>query len=717
MIFYRFPLGGNYTTFRPDRHFGSRRKQKGKDFDIHDEKEFEIWEDSIEPHLVPAEIINYEDKLEKAIHDILEMSFRREEPKKFFRKVVEVGADTLDAKCCSIFLLEEKTSLLRLMDASGDMGEKLKKAEPMYPIAQKRGAFTKDERETNKDKIKSIVQRYRQGEQKVKTELDRREFLKKRKSWIDDDDLPMGITASVVKKEKGVIAHGIAVREHPEWLGAYESAQREICTSIIEVPLKTKEKQKGGGEVEKIIGLIKIENHKESPVITNFEDLKDEEKRSEINIFGLQHRQIISILADSVALATKGLYGEESYKNIFGIKALNEVIDLLSSSINGSKNKKVAELMRDFCKDTIKWDIIGVDNCYQRVIELVGKILKELDLSEKLIEIYKKLRGFDVLLGATDVSYREHFLHQFQVFLSGYCIINKNGQIQRLLIDYLRKRGLSNSDVDDVVTCWFLASIVHDLAYSIERINRWLGSYIGVMFPPPYGQKTTKKPEELIKELQLTIPWGNIFSIYDGVFDYHKTALANLICERVAVELRKKGFSKNINRDVMGLVIGSLVGYQDHGLFGGLILMHIMEGETNPIIANEASLAIAMHSPKFYKQLKKLQEEKLKKEEKIYPQDFPFAFLLMFCDNAQQWGRPQIMELLVRGTETEKIKIKLIKMEIPPDQGSVNFQLKYSRLTEEILEKILEPWKNWEKFMENINMTFTIGYSVGSVEA
>jgi hypothetical protein len=677
------------------------------------DKDFEIYTDALEPELPLAAIPDFEDRLRGAIREILEASFEKEDPEAFFRTIVVIGKNTLDTKCCSIFLMEEETSMLRFMDAEGGrMGEKTQEAEPYYYIPERK-CFTKEERDvTSKQDIEAAIKQYRLEEKKAEHEPEKIQLNEKRVTWTKDK-LPMGITAYVVKEGVGVVANGIAVREHPEWLGGYEAAQDEICTSIIEVPLKIT-KKRNGVEEEKTIGVIKIENHKDSKKISKFPHLRNPKERSRIQVFGPQHKQIISILADSVALAIQELYRDDSYKHIFGIKSLSEALLLLSGPVAGTKNRKIAKLIRDFCKDTIKWDIIGEENCYKRTIDLAEAIAKGLNLTTNLTEIFRELEKFDTLLRSTDVSYREHFLHQFQVFLSGYCIINKNKPFRDLLAKYLAKQGLPNAGIDDVVTCWFLASIFHDSAYSIERIQQWFGSYFGVLFRPPSRRRSSRRrdserPEELLKELQLTIPWGNIFSLYGGALDYQKIQLIDMLCERIGQY--GKGNPRRLQRDVTRLLTDSLVKNQDHGLFGGLILRLIMEdAKTKRIITNEASLAIAIHTDYVYRQLRAFfKDDQTNVKGRIDPHDFPFAFLLVFCDQAQQWGRPKFKELTRGANGDTQEGIRLVSIKIPSGKGNVEFDLKYPDVPDRVSKEIWKHWKSWKKYVKEIDVEFNIG--------
>ena len=330
-----------------------------------EENDFEVFEDALAPKMEIAEISGYTEKLREAITKILEKSLMRE-PKEIFKTVVEEGARTLDAECCSIFLLEEGTSILRLMDASGHMGNSLKKEDPWYYVTQKRSSLTKGEREKKKDEIDKIMEEYRRDWQVSRKKLNKNEFVENRKWWVDNANLPIGITAYVVKEGRGVIANGAGVREHPEWLGGYEDVQGEVCTSLIEVPLKVHGRN---------LGVIKIENHVDSPKLRDFGNLRNEECRAQIKLFGPQHKDILLILADAVALAIQVLHEEKSYKKLFGDKFLREAKFLLSGTRIGSKNSETAMVINDFCEDVIKWDSIGIDNIYKQIIGITKKLV------------------------------------------------------------------------------------------------------------------------------------------------------------------------------------------------------------------------------------------------------------------------------------------------------------------------------------------------------
>jgi pyruvate kinase len=247
----------------------------------------------------PEKIDRLDEWLQMAIRAIIEKSYDRPTLEDFLREIAVTAERTLDAQCCSIFLLDENdTTMLRVREASGELGKRLRSARSSYYIPTKRDAF-----DTGEERAASVkedaIQAYRDGELRdANGELNERG-----KRLIGVGDLPMGITACVVKTGQSVCRHGQDVRKHPEWLGGYEANMGEICTSIMEVPLKV------AGD---ILGVIKIENHIASDRITKFDDLAREDVQEKIKLFGDDHHKVLTTLAECIAVALKkSIYRKE----------------------------------------------------------------------------------------------------------------------------------------------------------------------------------------------------------------------------------------------------------------------------------------------------------------------------------------------------------------------------------------------------------------------
>ena len=360
----------------------------------------------------------------------------------------------------------------------------------------------------------------------------------------------MGITAYVVKENQHIILHGEEVKKHPEWIGAYEKNQGEECISIVEIPLTFH------GKAE---GVIKIENHKERELFNN------------------EHKRILSILVDCVVLAMERLrYEPISYKGLFGTKLLEEIISLNNQNPQSKVeiNQKIEEILRKFSADIIERDIVGIDRIYKAVVEIIKKLAMSWGLEINSSRLLKISRNSNHYWGPDT---REHFIHQFHVFLLGYYIINKNLQIKDQLKTHLK------GNESDVIKCWFLASIFHDLGYTIEKMDEWLGGYFKNMFLTGNANSNTKI-------IPYIFSWGDIFRIED--YASSKKMLIEFIGEKLLGEALNNKCS-----DLWRTIEDLLLLRQNHGIFSALILLNRLRLSTiDKKIGLNAALSIVLHA-------------------------------------------------------------------------------------------------------------------------
>ncbi|MGC1122730.1 MAG: GAF domain-containing protein [Candidatus Methanofastidiosia archaeon] len=588
---------------------------------------------------------DYQDRIKGMIKQIIQAAFKSKQLDIFLDEIVKIGAEKTEAKSCVIFLLEEprngKKGNLCIYAASGKVGKTLETKKAWYYVPE-RELFTGEN--TGRKKTSDYLKKYKDATQKTESRNQRKsaneESEQKEKSLMDiiaerndnieslveNRELPMGITASIVKNEESMgPLNGEEVRKHPEWRGSYEG-DHEICTSLVEVPLKTE---------KKIVGMIKIENHRKSDPVSEYEKIEE----STIYCFTEKHKEILTILADSAIIAIENiLYKSETYKKIFGTEILRKIDDLEIDEQRTSDNrinKAIHDRLSDFCnflKIDIE-DISGIDEIYGKVTKLMSDIACLLDLNAVLDIIDNIGPAFESLLG-TDIRYRDHFIHEFQVFLLGYYLINEMDTLRENLITYLQDINPQYS-LKEVLKIWFLTSIFHDFSYSVCKIEVWLMNYFSRVAIPSKFQ----------------VNWADIFAYFEA----EKTNLAKLISSKSARSEEKVSV---ILRDVF-------LNDHDHGLISGLALMSILNEKIQKDLLGEACCAITLHTENVYSRIGKLTMDQ-----------FPFGFLLVLCDNAQQWGRPRTIALI------PDIEIKLEDV-IIDNCTPVKIRLRYRKLTQE----------------------------------
>ncbi len=620
-----------------------------------------------------AKIDNYPGNIRDLNQRILKAALKSNDLKNFLDEIVIIGAENTEAKSCDIFLLEESkdgNQKLRLYSTSREIDQKYKDAE--YYIPQRKPFQKKGE---GKRKVMDYLSKYLLQKlnytpaelEKYKEELKKEDknllniIWEKGKSLIDiveemgDDlpdlvekgELPMGLTAYTVKTNQATPPlNGSQIWEHPEWRGSYWDLH-EISTSLIQVPLQ----KKSNG---KVVGMIKIENHLSSTPVSKLNATHE----SQVYCFTDYHKEILTTLADSIIIAIrKILYAYDTYKKIYGTKILKKINEL--EVISPEDNVKLYDKLKEFYSklDIEIEDISGINRIYNKVTKLVNDIAQVLNLYGTLDLIDNIGPAFEPLLG-TDIKYREHFIHQFQVFLLGYYLINKEPKLYQNLLNYLQKIN-PDYQMEDVLKLWFITAMFHDFSYSVAKMEGWLENYFSRFSFPT----------------QFHINWNAIYTHYE----IEKINLVELISSN----------SDKTKYEISNIIKDAFIEENDHGILSGLMLMKNVEG-IDEILVREAGCAISMHTETVYEQLGKL-----------HLNQFPFAFLLVFCDNVQEWGRPVMMNLIPH------LNVKL--EDILTYKDTIEIKLIYQKLTSEqkrIIETNIAPiTKYWHS---NSNLKFNI---------
>jgi len=268
-----------------------------------------------------------------------------------------------------------------------------------------------------------------------------------------------------------------------------------------------------------------------------------------------------------------------------------------------------------------------LENPAREAIEGIKRTVDELvrvaNLPSAISENYKRFAEDERLLFTSD-SYRDHFFHPFHTFLLGYIILNK-----------VTKSGSSHKSpfptTDDFLKQWLVTALWHDITYVAEKGPEWLEAFI------------RKRLNIQIKAAQ---DWGPIVS------DIGNLDAIKKIC---------RCFEQNDSERCLAFeswAIKQLTDkYHDHGILSSVLLMREQGKEGNecePFIV-ECSLAIALHNYQqaYYEYHSRTMvgesgcrggaqeiRDPLAILGKLSITQYPLAFLLAFCDTAQEWGRP-----------------------------------------------------------------------------
>ncbi|NVM55477.1 MAG: hypothetical protein HWN66_17350, partial [Candidatus Helarchaeota archaeon] len=222
--------------------------------------------------------------------------------------------------------------------------------------------------------------------------------------------------------------------------------------------------------------------------------------------------------------------------------------------------------------------------------------------------------------------YRDHYIHQFQVFLLGLYIINKRYN------DFIKK--CKKPEIN-----WLIISSFHDIAYPVQKYDQWSDDFFKKAFDisgianleikSNFVDKTflgcmsyliRKLCSDVLKE-KVEDNW---ITEKDNLVRFFHRQITNAknhcILSSISLlkEVQKSEYEEKIKR-VLRIAGNRRLKFQD-----------ILDGIFIP-----SALAVALHDKGVWQELKRKGILSLLKFE-----DDPLSFLLIFCDNVQEWGRP-----------------------------------------------------------------------------
>ncbi len=294
------------------------------------------------------------------------------------------------------------------------------------------------------------------------------------------------------------------------------------------------------------------------------------------------------------------------------------------------------------------------------VLKTVENWIKNLGLPEEVFTRYLEFIDDENILYYSK-AYRDHFFHVFHNFLLGFQILYefRDEEDTPFGKDYWNENRFLKK--------WLLTCLWHDLTYILEK----------------GGSKGLK--EFIDRKLQFDIEikeyWSRILTKKENI------NAIDILSERFDSKdpIRKLKFREWLQYQI--------VEKHDHGIVSAILLLK--DGEKWTLnkdiikdsdlalyqdIIEESSLAIALHN---YHKSNKFDGE-------LIIEEYPLAFLLSYCDTAQEWGRPSAFNVpnlfeyyKTKVNMAEKcikiyLKVNLNKIDIENEKLSGKTQRRYN---------------------------------------
>ncbi len=167
------------------------------------------------------------------------------------------------------------------------------------------------------------------------------------------------------------------------------------------------------------------------------------------------------------------------------LECLKDINKFPDSENSGKISNNTTSINGRIYKDTLhlfyvlkRKEYVGYEEILVRVAEYSNDISKYLGFSSEskpFTDFLEKFKKHEELLFHGLNDFRDHFMHQFHVFVSGYIIINKIGfdkfksKIRNSMIAYGKSEKDLNISKCNILRIWFLVSFFHDHAYIFEK--------------------------------------------------------------------------------------------------------------------------------------------------------------------------------------------------------------------------------------------------------
>ena len=342
-----------------------------------------------------------------------------------------------------------------------------------------------------------------------------------------------------------------------------------------------------------------------------------------------------------------------------------------------------------------------------------GKVKnKHVSESNTLLKLVSMMKDYEDNTGDLVEKQRDHFIHSVNVFVLGLAIYSSNKRYREEFKRYIKKSPykkfyktadgqISN---EEFLYRWGIASLFHDIGYPVEIIGKQLSKFVndGSQSISDKYKVNTAVNFRNFNELNSIVKIDPKFPVIYRK-DYPETNFINLykptdiMAHQIFTDLYV-GIGKTIkdfdakSEYLKKLIIhlNNFVDYMaennfiDHGFFSSIFVLNSYAAIMQKYYQNQkhekyayffypvanSATSILLHN--YYRGTLQNDDFKLGK---LKPNQNPLAFLLIFCDELQEWNRKPIGI-----KDKEKNHVNDIKINISKDDITVNYILKNSAL-------------------------------------
>ena len=360
---------------------------------------------------------------------------------------------------------------------------------------------------------------------------------------------------------------------------------------------------------------------------------------------------------------------EDNFKKYFN--DFFDDLELYDDINNGHKYKDLLKAVADaFLENENSYNAYEVYESFFMIYQITSEDKSNPDKSQSfvsnepnsLLELVKIMRKYENNTGDLIERQRDHFIHSVNVFLLGLAIYSQNSEYRLLFKEYIKEtpykkyyrykdeKGKLRVSNEEFLYRWGIASLFHDIGYPVEIIGKQLKQFIneGVKsISVSYNVHTAidfknfeefnsirKIKPEFADRYRETFPESKFLDLF---------VPTNIVAHKISREL-------DVDFDMLIGHLDNFVDYMgekgfiDHGFFSSILVMNsygsliqnIPDKDQDfffyPIV--DSASAILLHN--YYRNTLQAKPFEL---DQLSCSDSPLTFLLILCDELQEWNR------------------------------------------------------------------------------
>jgi len=270
------------------------------------------------------------------------------------------------------------------------------------------------------------------------------------------------------------------------------------------------------------------------------------------------------------------------------------------------------------------------------------------------IDLLDVLRSYEENAATLIDKQRDHYIHSVNVFILGLCVYAQNAHYRKAFDD----ANMDKTDYpysydtkhEEFYYRWGLASLFHDVGYPVEIIGKQIGKFMSFAAGADGGVKINSHLEfdnfEALNAVAEVVPKRGFTKAY---FDKYESAVYVDLLKPTDLLAHKLHLALNVDLKNVKAALEDFVrvmaksGFIDHGYYSAIIILkwygyliqncgYKPEYFFYPVL--DSASAILLHN--YYKNV--LMKPPFNRGP-LSPREHPVAYLLILCDELQEWNR------------------------------------------------------------------------------